>query len=72
MIRKFLLCHEPDELIEADGPVPVLIDLADELLQLQLRRGPAECPHHLAQLHRGDAAATIPDHLIHHVMYKST
>ena len=31
-------------------------------LQLALGGAPAECPHDLAQLHRGDGAAAVPAH----------
>ena len=54
-----VLGHEPDELVEGDAAVVVLVDDADELLQLALQRRPPERPHDLAQLHRGDGAAPI-------------
>ena len=31
-------------------------------LQLALGGAPAECPHDLAELHRGDGAAAVPEH----------
>ena len=38
------------------------IALMVPVLQLALCGAPAECPHDLAQLHRGDGAAAVPAH----------
>ena len=53
------LLHQPHELVEGDAAIVVLVNHADQLLQLALQRRPPERPHDLAQLHRGDGAAPI-------------
>ena len=37
--------HQPDELVEVDVPVAVLVDNVDHLLELLLQGTPAEGPH---------------------------
>ena len=57
-------CHQPDELIEGDAAIAILVDLSYQLLQLSLWRRPAESSHDLAELHGSDASPSIPGHRV--------
>ena len=55
-------CHQPDQLIEGDAAVTILVHLSYQLLQLSLWWRPAECSHDLAQLHGSDGSPSVPGH----------
>ena len=51
--------HEPNKLIKADVPVPVLVDHVHHVLELLLGGRPAKGSHHLAELLGADGATAV-------------
>lgn len=62
------LCVELDELREADAAIAVAVNLADHVVQLQLRRRLPQAPHDRPQLRRRDLAVAVHVELVEHLL----